>query len=340
MTPRRRAPLLRSFAACLALLASPLAAHSEPAAELAAFSAFKNLDVNKLAGGKVQMLRGPSMSFPRGLAVESCYVIPKPLAKATDFHQRWNAQRHAGVRAWIHGSLPGRPAAEDFKALASAPSNGSVKSFVAATEKLGNGSTPLQLSAAEARPVGSGMPAVAGFWSNALAQRASAFSSGGLGKLPPYETTGEPARAAEDAARLLKEAGKIRGQFAGLIDATPLGGGRGGQPTQSYWELFDVEGQAAVSLGAQYAKAAGASWQAVDVQYYSSGGFYVLLTFHQMWPVNVGGQDATLVWRGDLISAAQLGTLRGVERMGSGSAMMRETQKAIDLFLKDAADAK
>ena len=183
-------------------------------------------------------------------------------------------------------------------------------------------------------------PAVVSFWSNVLSQRASAFASGGLAKLPPYETTGETVRAADDAARLLKEAPKIRGQFAGLIDGSPLGGGRGGPPASSYWELFDVEGQAAVSLGAQYSKPAGPASQSVDVQYYSSGGFYVLLTFYQMWPINVGGQDATLVWRGDLISAAQLGTLRGVERMGSGSAMMRETQKAIDLFLKDAAEAK
>jgi hypothetical protein len=56
-----------------------------------------------------------------------------------------------------------------------------------------------------------------------------------------------------------------------------------------------------------------------------------------MWPVTIGGQDSTLVWRGDFISAASLATLHGTERMGSGTAMMRETQKSIKLLVNDAA---
>lgn len=336
MNPRRRTPL---FPLCAALLAFATAApllHAEPLAELASFSAFKNLDLAKLNGGKVQMTRGPSMSFARGLAIESCFLIRKPLAKATDFHLRWNSARHPELRVWAHGTLPARPSPGDFKGLAGAPLNSSVKSFVAATEKLGGGSTALQLSTAEAKsfPGGSGLPTAATFWSGILAQRASAFAGGGLGKLPPYETTGETARPADEAARILKEVPKVRGQFSGLLSGTPFGGS--GAAQSSYWQCFDVEGQAAVALGAQYSKSAGATWQGLDAQYYASGGFYVLLTLYQMWPVNVGGQEATLVWRGDLISAPQLGALRGMERMGSGSAMMRETQKAIDSFLKDA----
>lgn len=327
---RRCTPLPCLCAAILALAAASVTA-AEPAAELGSFSVFKNLDVNKLAGGKVQMLRGPTMGFSRGLAIESCYLVRKPLAKTVEFQKQWIAQRHPELRAWIHSPVPARASANDFKGLASAPSNSSVKSFMAATEKLGSGSTTLQMSAAEAKSFsGSGGPGA--FWGNLLAHRASAYGSGGLGKLPPYETTGEPARAADETARLLKEVPKVRGQFGALLDAFAAGKGA----SAHYWEMIDIEGQAAVALGVQHFRSAGPSMQALDAEYYSSGGYYVLITLYQMWPINAGGQDATLVWRGDLISAPQLGELRGVERMGSGSAMMRETQKTIDLFLKDA----
>jgi hypothetical protein len=224
-----------------------------------------------------------------------------------------------------------------------------VKAFVAATEKLGAGGTDIQLSGAEAKTFGSGgasgpsggaMPgAVAGFWSNVLFQRAQAFLSGGLGKLPPYETQGEAVRPMDEFARLLKETPRLRGRFSALIDATPLGGGKGSLTPSSYWEMFDVEGEAAVNLGALYFRSGADTWQAVDFPYYASGGYYVLLTFYQMWAVKAGGQDATLVWRGDLISTPRLASLHGMERMGSSTAMMRETQKLIGDFLKDAAKA-
>jgi len=73
------------------------------------------------------------------------------------------------------------------------------------------------------------------------------------------------------------------------------------------------------------------------LSYYSTSGYYVHITLTQMWPLTVGGQESTLVWQGDLVSSGELGTLRGVERMGSSTAMMRETQKFISRFLADAA---
>ena len=75
------------------------------------------------------------------------------------------------------------------------------------------------------------------------------------------------------------------------------------------------------------------------MQYYATTGYCALLSFMQMWPVTIAGQDATLVWRGDLISSTTIGSLHGVERMGSSTAMMREMQKFIERFLSDAAKA-
>jgi hypothetical protein len=97
---------------------------------------------------------------------------------------------------------------------------------------------------------------------------------------------------------------------------------------------------AAVSLTASYSRPVSSGWQEADLQYYASGAVYAVLTFYQLWPVTVGGQEATLVWRVDMVSASELGQLRGVERLGSGAAMMREIQKSVKAFLRDYSGAR
>ncbi len=91
-----------------------------------------------------------------------------------------------------------------------------------------------------------------------------------------------------------------------------------------------------VTLGASYSRGgAGGTYQSADVLYYASGGYYVALTLHQLWPVTVDGKPSTLVWRGDMISSAELGSLRGVERLGSESVMMKNITKAVTLFRRE-----
>ena len=331
----------------ISLIAFAAVAHADPVAEMQAFSSFKTVHPDKLAAGAVQAARGPAMSFPRGLAVESCYVVRKPLAKTAEFHRQWSPARHPELKVWLHGDLTPRAAAAEFQKLRSAPANGAVRAFVAATQKLGAGAGDLQLSKAEAKAFESAsgadagaMPAkVADFWSGLLSQRAQAFVSGGLSRQPPYENGGETIRVADDIARLLKEAGKWRGQFSALLEGASLSGGRGALAPSLYWELIGVEDDAALNLGASYAKAGANTWQGIDVQYYASGGYCALLTLTQMWPVTVGGQEMTLVWQGGLISSKTLASLHGVERMGSSTAMMRETQKVIERFVGDANKA-
>jgi hypothetical protein len=325
-------------------------AAADPIAELRSFSVFKDVSIEKLAAGSVQSTRGPAMSFPRGMSMESIYLVRKPLQKSIELHLQWNATKSPELKVWLHTDLPSRPRPSDFQRLAAAPANASVKSFVAATQKLGSGSTDLQLSHAEAKNSPSGVTSGQGagalpgnvidFWSNVLAQRASAYVGGGTGRLAPYETAGPAIRPAEEIARLLKESEKVRGQFASLIDSTPLTGGKASLSPALYWEMSDVEGRAIVSLGALYARGGSQIWQAVDGQYYASGGYYVLLTFYQMWPIQVGGEDGTLVWRGDLISSDSLASLHGVERMGSSTAMLRGIKKSIESLLKDAAKSR
>jgi hypothetical protein len=135
---------------------------------------------------------------------------------------------------------------------------------------------------------------------------------------------------------LLAQQDKIRKQFSNLLGQTGIGRSSGSLTPELYWELLDVDDQGVVTLGASYARAmAGGTQQTADVLYFASGGYYVALTLSQLWPVTASGKNATLVWRGDLISSASLADLHGVERLGSESAMMKDISRAVTFFRKD-----
>jgi hypothetical protein len=328
--------------AAIGLLGPLISVKADPISDLRSLSVFKDADLNKLASGDVLASRGPAMSFARGLSVQSAYLVRAPLKTTVSLQQQWNPLRHPELKVYAQGDFSGRGSPADFQGLASARSNSSVKAFVDATLKLPQDASKIQLSNAEAKsfvPGGSSdgaMPAsVVTFWSKVLADRAQSFASGGLGALPPYETTGATVRVEEEVSRLVRESGNVRSFFGSLISSTPIGGGRGSAPSSQAWQMFDGDGIAAVSLTASYGRPAGDGWQSADLQYYASGAVYAVVAFYQLWPVKVDNQDATLVWRVDMTSAAELGDLRGVERLGSGAAMMREIQKGIKAFLHD-----
>lgn len=336
--------IVRALSILLAFLPIASLTQADPVGDVRSLSVFKDADLNKLAGGGVLASRGPAMSFGRGMAVEAVYVVRAPVQRTLALQQHWDPTRHSELRTFFAADISGRPSPSDFRGLASIPSNSSVRALVEATERLPGDASKLQLSRAEAKLFTGGAPgggreaitaAVNSFWSKVLADRAQAYAAGGFSAQPPYETTGSAVRVSEDANRLLRDDGKVRSQFASLIEGAGIGGGRGSLTSSLYWQMFDAEGQAAINLGAFYWKAVGDGVQAADAQYYASSGFYTALTFYQMWPVTVDGQAATLVWRTDLISSAQL-DLRGVERMGAGAAAMREVQKGVNAFLRDA----
>ncbi len=318
---------------------------AEPVAEIQSFSNFKEVDLKKLGKGEVITASGPTMRFSRGLEVESLFILPMPVAKANDAQAKWDGMRHAELKVYQHVDLPRRPSAQDFQGIASAPKNRSVEKFVTATEKLNPERPELQMSAAEAKSAGKfsgggkgGMPAdVSAFWINLMHNRATAFAASGLVGQPAYAGRSGNANPREEAAQLLGERPAIRKQFSALA-ATMTGGG-GGNPALFY-ELFDVEGRAALSLGATYSRAAGENVQSGTMQFYSSDGFFVLLSLSQMWPVQSDGKTETLVWRTDLLSSAQLGDLRGIERSGASVAMRKEIQKNISAMAKDISSQR
>jgi hypothetical protein len=255
--------------------------------------------------------------------------------------RRWDPTRYRELKVFLHSDLPSNPTPANFEKLKNAPGNSSVRSFVTATEKL---SPELQISKDEAKKFsaaagggGTMPPAVAAFWTDVLTARTKTFVSGGMAAEPPYDHAGPSVRASDEVNGLLREQGKIRQQFSGLLGTTAIGRGTGSLRAELYWELLDVDDHGVVTLGASYSRGgAGGTYQSDDVLYYASGGYYVALTLYQLWPVTVEGKPSTLVWRGDMISSAELGSLHGVERLGSESVMMKNITKAVTLFRRES----
>jgi hypothetical protein len=312
---------------------------ADAVSELAGFSIFDTVDVNELAKGDVKTMPGPAMGG-RFLSVQSCYVVPGAPEKHIEALRRWNPTKHRELKVFLHSDLPASPTAANFTKLKDAPDNASVRALVTATEKLG---TDLQISKEEAKRFSGGgggggvMPAsVVNFWTDILSTRAKKFASGGSSAQPPYDHTGEAIRPSDEFSSLLKQQDKVRRQFSAFLGETGIGRGAGSLAPELYWELLDVDDQGVLTLGASYHRAAsGGAQQAADALYYASGGYYVVLTLYQMWPVTANGKSSTLVWRGDMISSAALASLHGVERLGSESAMRKDISKAVTAFRQD-----
>ena len=319
------------------LLFGSIAVAADPVSELAGFSVFNNVDLNQLAKGDVKSAHGAPMKTARFLSVQSCYVAPGTPAQHLEALRNWDPTQHRELKVFLHVDLPGSPTAASFSKLKGAPDNGALRSLVSATQKQ---SADLQLSRDEAKKLSSGSDGeLAAFWGEILSARAKSFASGGTAAQPPYDHSGESIRPNSEFTGLLGEQEKIRRQFSGFIDHTGIGHGGGSLKPELYWELLEADDKGVLTLGAFYSKSNASGVQAADALYYASGGYYVSLTLYQMWPVNVGGKDSTLVWRGDMTSSASLAELHGVEKLASESSMMKEISKAISLFRRDISGA-
>ncbi|PYL00918.1 MAG: hypothetical protein DME32_09930 [Verrucomicrobia bacterium] len=322
----------------LTILASTRMASADPVSELSGFSIFDKVDLAQLAKSDGKTAHGPPMSNPRFLSVQSIYVLPGAPAPHLEAMRNWNPSEHHEPKVFLHGDISGAISESTFARIKGAPDNGPVRALVNATAKMGN---ELQLSREEAARWKGGNAALSAaggdFWMSVLAGRGRAFISGGTSAEAPYDHAGPAVRAGEELNGLLREQSKIRKQFAGVLDNTGIGRGAGSLKPDLYWELLNADNVAVATLGAFYSRNAEGAVQAADTFYYSSGGYYVTLTLHQMWPVEIDGKPHTLVWRGDMVSSAALADLHGVEKLGSESAMMKDIAKSIARFRKERA---
>jgi hypothetical protein len=322
----------------LAIFAGVRVASADPLSELSGFSIFDKIDLAQLAKSDGKTAHGPPMSNPRFLSVQSIYVLPGAPAPHLEAMRSWNPSEHHEPKVFLHGDISGAISESTFARIKSAPDNGPVRTLVNATAKMGN---ELQLSREEAARWKGGNAALSAaggdFWMGVLAGRGRAFVSGGTSAEAPYDHAGPAVRAGEELNGLLREQSKIRKQFAGVLDNTGIGRGAGSLKPDLYWELLNADNVAVATLGAFYSRNAEGAVQAADTFYYSSGGYYVTLTLHQMWSVEIDGKPHTLIWRGDMVSSAALADLHGVEKLGSESAMMKDIAKSIARFRKERA---
>jgi hypothetical protein len=316
-------------------LAPAFSGKADPITDLRSLSVFKDADLSKLAAGNISAAPIPNMQVARDMSVQSAYVVRAPVRTTVGLLQEWDPTRHPELRIYLQGNLPERTSPTNFQNLSSAPLTSSVRAFGAATEKLPGYSSGLQYTSDESS--GRGMPRpVVSFWSQILSQRVNNFVSGGLGAVPSYPTAGTNISPAAEVSHLIQNSGNARSYFSSMISATPAGGGRGSLTPSLSWQLFDADGEAVVSLDAFYARPVADGYQTVDIGYYASGRYYAVVTLQQLWPIQVGGRDATLIWRVDLVSSPAYSGLHGVDRLGSGAATMREIQQNIRAFLSDA----
>jgi hypothetical protein len=320
----------------LTIFAAVRMASADPLSELSGFSIFDKIDLAQLAKSDGKTAHGPPMSNPRFLSVQSIYVLQGAPAPHLEAMRNWNPLEHHEPKVFLHGDLSGAVSESSFARMKSAPDNGPVRALVNATAKMGN---DLQLSREEAARWKGGNAALSAaggdFWIGVLAGRARAFVSGGSSAEAPYDHASPAVRAGEELTGLLREQSKIRKQFAGLLDNSGIGRGPGSLKPDLYWELLNADNVAVATLGAFYSRNAEGAVQAADTFYYASGGYYVTLTLHQMWPVDIDGKPHTLVWRGDMVSSGALADLHGVEKLGSESAMMKDIAKSIALFRRE-----
>ncbi|HEY3663791.1 MAG TPA: hypothetical protein VGL24_11615 [Chthoniobacterales bacterium] len=307
---------------------------ADPVSEMAEFSVFGKVDLAELAKGEIKTATGAPMSTARYLSAQSCFVIPKTPGQVVAAMKRFDPTAHRELKVYLHSDLPAAPSAANFAKLKSPPENGAVKALTAATEKM---SPDLQVSQAEAKSYSPGQP-VFGFWTDLLLKRAQAFASGGAAAEAPYDHSRNPVQPGKEFSGLVREQSKVNRQFGGFLGGTGLIGGRGSLRPEMYWELLQVEDDGVLTLGASYNRStAGGGAQIADGLYYASGGYNVALTLYQLWPVQIGGKQSTLVWRGDFISANSLGDLHGIERLASESAMRKDILKAATIFQRESA---
>jgi hypothetical protein len=140
---------------------------------------------------------------------------------------------------------------------------------------------------------------------------------------------------------LLRGQEKIHKQFADFLGATGIGRGGGSIKPDMFWELLSDDEKGVLTLGASYNRTgSGGSIQTASALYYASGGYYAGITLHQLWPVEVEGRPSTLVWRGDMIASASIGSLRGIERIAAESTMIIDVSKAVSSFRRDIGGSR
>jgi hypothetical protein len=308
------------------------AATDDAARQLASFSVFNKVDFAQLVT-EAKTVAGPAMRSPRFASVQSCWVAPRSPHEVVAALRAWDPARHPESKVYFHAN------GENFDALRNVPDRPGVRALVQASLAV---SPELQISKGEAarfsrvgplQGLGAMPPIVGLFWKTVLTKRAAAFLDGGSAAQPSYDHTGQEIRPNEELSGMLAEQPKLRRRFATLLENSRIGRGAAGDP-QQFWQLRAIDNKAVLTLGAFYERNLASEAQAATLFYYATGGYYAAVTFYEMWPVEVDGNAATLVWRGDLVSSPRLA---GANRAEVAAELRDDVAREVRLLREEIA---
>jgi hypothetical protein len=335
-----------SFSSLFFLIGFLLGAHSlsadEAIDEIKAFSQFQNVNLQQVSNGEILLLKGPSMDFERGLTGEACFAIPFSPEKSSMFYKNWDTSQNESLKVWLHRSIQIPPTDDDFKDLHAIFQDKKYRWLIDKTKAISPGSTDLLLNKAELIQIfrcfnteSDAGVAVEKGWKEILMARVTKHQNEGLSKNLPLEVGRLEINIQSEFDSILKDQPGIKKQFSSLLEKTLLSqdsSHRSLSPSY-YWELDEINKHPAFNLGVVYiVPLENGKYQILDYVFYSSSEIFAEATLREAWPIKINGKDFSLIWRGDLVSASDLESVHGIERMAASRLMLQEMKKSIVAF--------
>jgi len=283
-----------------------------------------------LAAGKIVTECNASMRFARGISTKAAYFVVAPVGVTADILLNTDPSKDPQREVYQYESFQ----ADDDAAFHSIKLDGQPGPIRKLKEATSSGKG-LQLSSAERTrlPKSNTAGAAQNFWSDLLRDRwRRAITEGDLGSTATYDTRNE-------LRNLLAEEQKVAKHFDVLLSPLNKLPASGLNPANHCWYVSNINGTAAVQLGAVYARGVDEQGQVLEVTYYSSDGYLGSFSLYELTPVTINGRKGTLVWQGSFASAVDLAGNFGLNRKIASTLMIRDVERSIRSFQKSAAAA-
>ena len=300
---------------------------AEPADAFRPWSAVEKFEVEKLARGRIATECNGSMSFARGISAQVVYVVNAAPEIALHSLLTSDPTKRPEQETWqrplFHNEIEA-----GFGRIKLDAKIAPVRRLLEAMRKRDG----LHLSRDEiARlPGGGGIGEAQRFWAETMRQRWTQWTQHGeLRATEEFDVRGE-------IGSLLKGEPKVAHHFAALLSPFTQPGAPAAAAVH-YWDVSNVNGTAAVCLGAIYTRVVDGRAQLLDVSYYASSGYLASVTLYELVPVTLDGQPRTLAWEGCMVSAPELAGGLGVKKAIGSRLMVGDLEDSVRFFQKDAA---
>jgi hypothetical protein len=311
---------------------------ADPLSELKEFSQFENINLDRLSSGEVLLARGSFMDFPRGITAQACFIVNQPVGKTLAAFQNLGPMSNEALKIHYQTTLHDPLAESDFDQLDFSSHKPRHRWLVLKTERMSMGQKELFLSSRDVVQMfkclnagGDPFESATRCWKEILRSRVTHYQQEGLQGLPLFEAGQTKLSPFDEVQSILVERRKIKNHFRHLLKETIFTKGPGKDP-KYYWTITEINKHPALNLGVLYVKDMGTSHQLLDLIYYSTSDVFIAFTLHEVWPIQVGGAEASLVWRGEHVCAPDIASTHGVEKMAAGALMLQEVRKAVNIF--------